>query len=470
MAHQEKLVEEYISELITRARNAQKSAESLTQQEVDELAAAIAWEFVSNANLMQELAEFSYNECRMGDVPSKIIKTISKCRGVYYDVKNEKTIGVVEELPEKGLVRIAKPIGVIGSLVPGTQGEMHPIVQAINVVKARDAIIFSPHPKAKKTTAKVTGILRDIMKRYNVPEDLFICIENPSIAMTKELMKQCDLVMATGGHPMVVAAYSSGTPAYGVGAGNAIIYIDQTAELAEAAQKIKLSKTFDLAAGCSCDNSLVIDESVYEKMLAELNRIGAYMATPEEKIKLRKAIWPNWPNDLALNRDIVASPVENIAKIAGITIPQGTTMILVEEDETGAVTPFAGEKMCLVTAVYKCKDINDAVRIVNANQAYSGAGHSCGVFSKNRAVIEELALRTYTTRVVVNQPQSYTNTGNWVSGMPFTSSLGCGTWGGNIASENITLKHYLNNTWVIRETPNREPTDQELFAGFTPKE
>lgn len=470
MAHQEKLVEEYISELITRARNAQKSAESLTQQEVDELAAAIAWEFVSNANLMQELAEFSYNECRMGDVPSKIIKTISKCRGVYYDVKNEKTIGVVEELPEKGLVRIAKPIGVIGSLVPGTQGEMHPIVQAINVVKARDAIIFSPHPKAKKTTAKVTGILRDIMKRYNVPEDLFICIENPSIAMTKELMKQCDLVMATGGHPMVVAAYSSGTPAYGVGAGNAIIYIDQTAELAEAAQKIKLSKTFDLAAGCSCDNSLVIDESVYEKMLAELNRIGAYMATPEEKIKLRKAIWPNWPNDLALNRDIVASPVENIAKIAGITIPQGTTMILVEEDETGAVTPFAGEKMCLVTAVYKCKDIDDAVRIVNANQAYSGAGHSCGVFSKNRAVIEELALRTYTTRVVVNQPQSYTNTGNWVSGMPFTSSLGCGTWGGNIASENITLKHYLNNTWVIRETPNREPTDQELFAGFTPKE
>jgi len=470
MAHQEKLVEEYISELITRARNAQKSAESLTQQEVDELAAAIAWEFVSNANLMQELAEFSYNECRMGDVPSKIIKTISKCRGVYYDVKNEKTIGVVEEIPEKGLVRIAKPVGVIGSLVPGTQGEMHPIVQAINVVKARDAIIFSPHPKAKKTTAKVTGILRDIMKRYNVPEDLFICIENPSIAMTKELMKQCDLVMATGGHPMVVAAYSSGTPAYGVGAGNAIIYIDQTAELAEAAQKIKLSKTFDLAAGCSCDNSLVIDESVYEKMLAELNRIGAYMATPEEKIKLRKAIWPNWPNDLALNRDIVASPVENIAKIAGITIPQGTTMILVEEDETGAVTPFAGEKMCLVTAVYKCKDINDAVRIVNANQAYSGAGHSCGVFSKNSAVIEELALRTYTTRVVVNQPQSYTNTGNWVSGMPFTSSLGCGTWGGNIASENITLKHYLNNTWVIRETPNREPTDQELFAGFTPKE
>lgn len=469
MAHQEKLVEEYISELMARARKAQKVAEGLTQQEVDELAAAIAWEFISDENLMTELAEFSFNECQMGDVPSKILKTVSKCRGIYFDVKNEKTVGIVEEIPEKGLVRIAKPAGVIGSLVPGTQGEMHPIVQAINVVKARDAIIFSPHPRAKKTTAKVVSILRQIMKRYNAPEDVFLCIEDPTIPKTKELMRQCDLVMATGGHGMVLAAYSSGTPAYGVGAGNAVIVVDKTADLADAAQKIKLSKTFDLAAGCSCDNSLVIDESIYDEMLAELKQVGAYLATPEEKIKLRKAIWPNWPENLGLNRDIVASPVENIAKIAGITIPDGATMILVEEDQTGADTPFAGEKLSLVATVYKSKDFDDAVRIVNENQAYSGAGHSCGIFSKDSKAIEELALRTYTTRVVVNQPQSYTNTGNWISGMPFTSSLGCGTWGGNIASENITLKHYLNNTWVIREIPNRQPTDEELFAGFTPK-
>lgn len=469
MENREKMVGETIEALIARARKAQKVAEGLTQEEVDELAAAIAWEFVSDEKLMQELAEFSYNECRMGDVPSKILKTTSKCRGIYFDVKNEKTVGIVEEIPEKGLIRIAKPVGVIGSLVPSTQGEMHPIVQAINVVKARDAIIFSPHPRAKKTTAKVVGILRDIMKRYNVPEDLFLCIENPTIEKTKELMSQCDLVMATGGHGMVLAAYSSGTPAYGVGAGNAIIMIDKSADLEDAAKKIKMSKTFDLAAGCSCDNSLVIDESVYDEMLEELKKVGAYLATPDEKIKIREAIWPNWPDDLGLNRDIVASPVENIAKIAGITIPQGTSMIIVEEDQTGAVTPFAGEKLSLVAAVYKYKDIDDAIRIINTNQDYSGAGHSCGVFTKDSAVIEELALRTYTTRVVVNQPQSYTNTGNWVSGMPFTSSLGCGTWGGNIASENITLKHYMNNTWVIHEIPNRKPTDEELFAGFKPK-
>lgn len=469
MANQEKIVEEYISELVSRARIAQKSAERLTQHEVDELAAAITWEFVSNDRLVEELAEFSYNECRMGDIPSKVIKVKSKCRGVFFDVKNEKTVGIVEEIPEKGLIRITKPVGVIGSLVPGTQGEMHPILQAINVIKARDAIIFSPHPRAKKTTAKICGILRDIMKRYNVPEDLFICIEDPSLEKTKELMKQCDLVMATGGHPMVLAAYSSGTPAFGVGAGNAIIMIDKSADLEDAATKIKMSKTFDLAAGCSCDNSLVIGASVYDEMLAELKKVGAYLATPAEKIKIRKALWPKWPNDMALNRDIVASPVDNITRIAGISIPQGASMILVEEDQTGAATPFAGEKLCLVTTVYKYQDIDDAIRIINTNQEYSGAGHSCGIFAKDKAVIEELALRTYTTRVVVNQPQSYTNTGNWVSGMPFTSSLGCGTWGGNIASENITLKHYLNNTWVIREIPNREPTDEELFAGFMPK-
>lgn len=469
MANEEKMVQEYISGLIARARKAQKLAECLTQSEVDELAAAITWEFVSNKKLVEELAEFSFNECRMGDVQSKIIKTISKCRGIYFDVKDQKTVGIIEEIPEKGLIRIAKPVGVIGSLVPGTQGEMHPIVQAINVVKARDAIIFSPHPRAKKTTAKICVILREIMSRYNVPEDLFICIEDPSIEKTKELMKQCDLVMATGGHSMVLAAYSSGTPAYGVGAGNAIIMIDITADLAEAATKIKLSKTFDLAAGCSCDNSLVIEASVYDDMLAELKKVGAYLATPEEKNKIRKAIWPNWPNDILLNRDIVASPVENVARIAGITIPPGTSFILVEEDQIGAVTPFAGEKMCLVTAVYKYSDVDEAIKIINTNHEYSGAGHSCGIFSKDKDMIEELALRTYTTRVVVNQPQSYTNTGNWISGMPFTSSLGCGTWGGNIVSENIILKHYMNNTWVIQEVPSKEPTDEELFAGFTPK-
>lgn len=459
----------YIAELIERARKAQRIAEGFSQEKVDELAAAITWEIVLNDDLVKEIAEYSYDECRLGDVPSKIAKVAGKCRGVYYDIKNEKTVGVVEEIPERGLQRILKPVGVVGSLVPSTQADMHPIVQALFVIKARDAVIFSPHPRGKRTTKKTTDLLRAVMKKYDAPEDLFIAIEDPSIPRTNELMKQCDLVMATGGQGMVKAAYSSGTPAYGVGAGNSMIVVDATADLADAAPKIIASKTFDLAAGCSCDNSLLINESVYEDMLAELKKNGAHMLNAEEKEKLQAAIWPNWPQDHMINRDIVASPVENIVKIAGLEVPEGTTLLLVEEDKTGEATPFAGEKMSLVSTVYKITDMDDAVRITNENHAYSGAGHSCGIYSKTAENIEKYSLETYTTRVVVNQPQAATNTGSWTSGMPFTSSLGCATWGGNIASENIVLKHYMNNTWVINEIPSRQPTDEELMEGFTPR-
>ena len=459
----------YISELIDRARKAQKIAEGFSQKKVDELAAAITWEIVANDDLVKELAEFSFDECRLGDIPSKIAKVSVKCRGVYYDVKNVKTVGIVEEIPERGLTRITKPVGVIGSLVPSAQSEMHPLIQAIFAVKARDGVIFSPHPRGKLTALKTVALIRAVMKKYDAPEDLFICIENPSIPKTNELMKQCDLIMATGGQPMVHAAYSSGTPAYGVGAGNAIIVVDKTADLADAASKILASKAFDLAAGCSCDNSVVIDESVYEDMMTEFKNVGAHLLQSDEKEKLKKAIWPNLPNDHMINRDVVASPVSNIVKLAGLDVPEGTTLLLVSEDKTGEASPFSGEKMSLVTTIYKSKNIDDAIRIINENHEYSGAGHSAGIFSKTSENVEKLAIETFTTRIVVNQSQAATNTGSWTSGMPFTSSLGCGTWGGNIASENIVLKHYMNNTWVIRETPNRKPTDEELFSGFTPR-
>lgn len=458
-----------ISELIARARTAQRIAERFSQEKVDELAGAITYEIAANDALVQELAEYSFDECKLGDVPSKVAKVAVKCRGVYYDVKNVKTVGIVEEIPERGLRRLTKPVGVIGSLVPSTQAEMHPLIQAIFAVKARDAVVFSPHPRSKRTAKKTVDLIRGVMKRYDAPEDLFISIEEPSIPKTNELMKQCDLVMATGGAPMVKAAYSSGTPAFGVGAGNSVIVIDKTADLPDAAEKILASKVFDLAAGCSCDNNVVIDESVYDAMLAEFKKVGAHLVNDAEKEKVQKAIWPEWPANHVINRDIVASPIENITAIAGIAVPEGTKMLLVEEELTGEATPFAGEKMSLVTSVYKSKDIDDAIRIINENHAYSGAGHSCGIYSATQDHIERVATETYTTRVVVNLPQAATNTGSWVSGMPFTSSLGCGTWGGNVASENIALKHYMNNTWVISEIPNRKPTDEELFAGFTPR-
>lgn len=459
----------YIAGLIERAKAAQKIAATFTQEKVDELCTAIVWEIIRDDKLVEDISIRSMDEIQLGDVPSKIGKLSSKIRGLLYDLKDAKSVGIVEEIPEKGLQRIAKPVGVIGSLVPSTQPEMIPIMQAMNAVKARDAIVFSPHPRGKKTTTYVIDLVRAVMKKYGAPEDLFITIPEPSIAKTNELMRQADLVIATGGSPMVKAAYSSGTPAYGVGAGNSQIVIDATADIPDAVKKIIASKTFDLAAGCSCDNALIVHENIYDAFLAEAKNAGMFLIPAEKKADTLKAIWPNYPADHVINRDIVAKPAAFIADLIGLDIPDGTKMFLVEEDQVGDATPFAGEKMCLVSTLYKFKTIDDAINITVRNQEYSGAGHSCGIYSKDDANIEKYALSTYTTRVVINQPQAATNTGSWTSGMPFTSSLGCGTWGGNVASENISLKHFLNNTWMIREIPSFQVGDDQLFKGFTPR-
>jgi sulfoacetaldehyde dehydrogenase len=282
-------------------------------------------------------------------------------------------------------------------------------------------------------------------------------------------MRQCDLIIATGGSPMVKAAQSVGKPSYGVGAGNAIMVVDETADLKEAAEKIKISKIFDLAAGCSCDNSVIVQESVYEAMIKEFKAVGAYLATADEKAKLQKALWPNWPTDHVLNRDVVCKPVQAIAGTAGISVPENTQFILVEEQVAGAKSPFAGEKMCLVLTVYKYKEFDQAIQMLNANLSYSGSGHSCGIYSHNRDHIMQMALSVKATRMNINLPNSASNTGNWWNKMPVTSSLGCGSWGGNIISENVVLKHYLNNTWVISGITPVVPTDEELFGDIMKK-
>jgi sulfoacetaldehyde dehydrogenase len=377
---------------------------------------------------------------------------------------NEKSVGVVEEYPGRGLRRALKPVGVIAGLIPSTQPEMLPMTKALFALKARDAIVFAPHPRGRRTTIRTTEIMREVLKKNGCPEDLLISCEEVSLEITNELMKQCDLVVATGGAGMVKAAYSSGTPAFGVGAGNAQLLVDDTADLADAAYKTMLSKTGDLAAGCSCDNSLIIFDSVYDAMTEELKKVGGYLCDAEEGAKVQKALFPEWPENRVINRHVVASPVGNIAKIAGVSVLDGTKFLMVEETGSGPDHPLSGEKMSLVLTLYRCGDLDDGIARVNANLAYSGAGHSCGIHSHNEANIEKFALATYTTRCNVNLANSVANTGDWGVGYPFTGSLGCGTWGGNIVSENIILKHYLNNTWIARPIDAVAPTDEELFG------
>ena len=458
----------YIAGLVERAKKAQAILNDYTQEQVDKLAAKIAYE-MTRLPVRQELADLALEETELGDIPSKLAKIETKVKGVWTEIKDEKTVGIVERDEEHGMVRIKKPVGVIGALIPSTQPEMIPITSTVMGIKSRNATVFAPHPRGKKTTMTAVNMMREHLKAAGCPEDAIICIEPEelSVEATQELMRQADLVIATGGAGMVKAAYSSGTPAYGVGAGNAVMVIDDTADLKDAAHKIMLSKTGDLAAGCSCDNALVIYDDIYDDMIAALKAEGAYLAQgKEEHDKIQKAIFPTWPADHNLNRSTCAKPIKTIADIAGITIPDDTKFILVEETGTGFDYPLSGEKLCMVATVYKVSNLDEAIQKVNDIHAYSGAGHSCGIYSNHQENVEKFALNTKTVRVNNNLPNSIVNTGSWLSYHPFSPSVGCGTWGGNIYSKNITIECYMNDTWLVTGRDRKVPTDEELFADY----
>jgi sulfoacetaldehyde dehydrogenase len=453
---------DYVAGLMERARKAQKIAETFSQEKVDELVGAMAWAIVKDENA-KPLAKLAYEESQLGYYDAKYIKLQKKVRGAYRDMKYKKSVGVIERDEEKGIIKIAKPVGVVGAITPCTNPAATPVINAMGAIKGRNAIVFSPHPRSKKTCVMLCNILRNVLKKYGAPEDLIIAIENPTLEMSSEVMKQCDLIIATGGGALVKAAYGSGTPAYGVGAGNAVVIVDETADLDDACHKIMLSKTFDFATSCSSDNAIVVQSSVYNTVLEKLKKEGGYLLTPEEKAKLQKAMFLE-DGHLNPKSGITAQAADVIANIAGFSVPEGTRFLMVEEEGQGAQHPFSGEKLSVVLTVYKYDKFEEAIDKVNAIHEWSGKGHSCGIHSTNEEHIEALYEKTYTSRVMVRQPVSYGNSGNWDNGMPFTLSLGCGTWGGNISSENITWKHMINVTWVSYPIKEVIPSDEELFG------
>lgn len=450
---------EYVAGLVERARKAQRAIENYTQEEVDRLVEAVVWNIVKDGPA-QEISKMAVEESGMGNYQGKYNKLMAKAKGAVRDMKGKKSVGIIEIDEEKQIMKIAKPVGVIGALIPCTNPEATPTVKVAHALKGRNAIIMSPHPRTKKTNAFITNIIRETLKKYNAPEDLVISIEEPTMEISNELMKQCDLVLATGGAGLVKAAYSSGTPAYGVGAGNAVVVVDETADLKDAAAKIKASKTFDFATSCSAENSLVIQEGIYDEFIEALKGEGGYLVNAEEKEKLQNAMWV----DGHLNPQIIAQSALTIAKIADLDVPENTEFFMVEETGVGPEYPFSGEKLSVVVALFKYKEFKEAVDRVNEITSYQGMGHSCGIHSFNEDHIMELAFNTKVSRMNVRQGHALANTGNWFNGLPFTTSLGCGTWGGNIASENITWKHLINTTWVSRPFDPVIPTDEELFG------
>lgn len=451
-----------LDEAFERAHNALANIEQYDQEKLDRLCQAVAWS-VSNKKTFTELTEMGIKESGLGDRESRLNKRF-KIRGILRDTLRQKSVGLIEEIPEKGIKKYAKPVGIIASIVPTTNPDLTPAGSAIYAIKARDAVIFSPHPRSKNTSFETVKLMREALEREGAPADLLQCLTNVNIPMTKALMERADLVLATGGKDMVKSAYSSGTPAYGVGAGNSTMIIDETANVKEAATNSMLSKTSDFGSGCSADGNLIISEIVYDEMLEQLKAVGGYLATEEEKVQLRDVLWSE---DGKRFPDTVAVAPQKLAEIAGFKIPEDRKFIMVKGDGIGKEYPFSGEKLTTLMALYKYEgEFENALHMMRSIYEVGGKGHSCGIYSYNDDHIHRLALAAPVSRIMVRQPQSKANAGAFDNGMPMTSSLGCGTWGGNIVSENVNLKHYMNVTWVSERIPEDRPSDKELFGEF----
>ncbi|HTL01421.1 MAG TPA: aldehyde dehydrogenase family protein [Vicinamibacterales bacterium] len=447
--------------LLERARTAMAQIDHYDQATVDRLCRAVAGA-TANEQTFGRLTRMSVEESGMGSaegVPARRWKIL----GILRDALRTKSVGIIEELPEKGIVKYAKPAGVIAGLLPVTNPLVTMVNMAINAIKCKDAVIFSPHPMSRNTALEIARVLRAALRKQGAPEDLILCLERPSIPLAQELMSICDLTIATGGPAMVKAAYSSGKPAYGVGAGNATVVVDETADLADAAMNTRISKTQNHGSGCSCDGNLLVEATVYDTFLELLQKEGGYLVSPAEKAKLEAVMWDQ---DGRRTLDTVARPASLIAEKAGFALPAGKSFIIVKEDKIGKAYRFSSEKLSPVLAIFKYSGFDNLLKMVSQVFEVGGKGHSVGIASFDDDHIHRLASMAPVSRIMVRQPNVRGNAGSFTNGMPQTASLGCGTWGGNITSENISVKHYMNTTWVSRVIPEDKPSEQELLGEF----
>lgn len=458
---------EYVSVLIAKGHAAQKIAENYTQEKVDQLTGAIAYA-LTQPGIALKFGEDLVKESGMGIASDKQAKIFSKVKGAYYQMKGEKSVGLIEVDEKMGMEMYARSIGVVGAIIPVTNGEATPVVKSLMSLKTRNAIILAPHPKAKKTNWAITEMTRGILRKFDAPEDLVQAVhpDYVNIDTSTEIMKQANFIIATGGTPMVRQAYSSGTPAIGVGTGNVVSIVDGTTNMNDVANMIIKSKIFDNATSCSTENSIIVFDETYDSFVDAMAKQGAHLIkeNTNDKQKMLKTIWPESPANHVLNRHVVAQNAADIARLAEVKVPDGTKMIMVEEN--GGYSdefPFAGEKLSPVAAVRRAKDFDDAIQQTLDILEYQGKGHSCGIHTTIDERVTKLAELIPVCKVVVNAPQCLTNSGSWTSGFPMSLTLGCGTWGHNSICHNATWKDLLNFTYVSRPIPSYQPKDEDLF-------
>jgi sulfoacetaldehyde dehydrogenase len=457
-------VEAMVADLVARARAAQQVADGYDQDRIDELVTAAGWAILEPAR-NRELAELAVADTGIGNVDDKIRKNHRKTLGLLRDLAGAKSVGVIAEDPERGLTEIARPVGVVCAITPSTNPAATPANKVINALKGRNAVIVAPSPKGWGAAARLVEFIHAQFRRIGAPLDLVQVLPAPiSKASTMALMKACDLVVATGSQANVRAAATCGTPAFGVGAGNVAGIVDETADVALAAERIVRSKTFDNATSCSSENSVVVVAAARDALLAALRERGAVLMDAAQKARLQALMWP----DGKLSAAVTGQSAAVVAARAGLDeVAEGHPRVLiVEETGTGPDHPFSGEKLCPVLTLYTVPDFDAAAAQVARIYAWQGAGHSVGLHTSRPERALQLGLTLPVSRVIVDQAHCIATGGSFDNGLPFSLSMGCGTWGKNNFSDNMNYRHYLNITRISRPIPERVPTEEQIFGSF----
>ncbi len=438
----------------------------LGQSRIDEVVTALAWSIYKPENA-RRFAELAVEVTGLGDVDSKIIKNQRKTFGTLRDLLRARSTGIIEEIPEKGIVKYAKPVGVVGAVTPSTNPSATPVNKAMMALKGGNAIIIAPPPTAWAATRPVVDEMRAALEKIGLPPDLVQIVPEPvTREATTRLMELADLVVVTGSQVNVRQAYKSGKPAIGVGLGNAPVIVDASADLADAAPKIMLSKTFDHATSCSSEISLIIVDAVYDKAIAALENEGGYRAGAAEKKRIVERLWQGGK----LNRAVIAQGPQALVEVFELGAKaKGCKFVMVDDAGAGKDHPLSGEKLSLVLTIYRAKDFADAKRIVREVLDYQGKGHSCGIHTRDADHARELAEDLDVVRVLVNQAHTFGNGGGFDNGLPFTLSMGCGTWQGHALSDNLNWRCFVNVTHLVTTIPEDKPSEEALFGAYWAK-
>ena len=449
-----------VKRLVGRARVAQTAYEAFSQEQVDVIVKGIGKYVFDHAEM---LAQMAVEETGIGVYEDKILKNKGKARAIWNNLKNKKSRGIIAEKPEQALVLVAKPMGVVGAVTPVTNPIVTPMCNAMFALKTGNAVIFAPHPKAERCTQHLTRVFMEVVKAHGGPDDLVQMVENGSVETTQELMKDVDVVVATGGGAMVRSAYSSGKPSYGVGAGNVPVIIDRGVDLNDAAVKIVAGASFDNGIICSHEQFVLTPEELYQETIRSFLATGKVWFTDDraEVQRLREVVF----HDGHLNKDLVGRSPREIGAKAGLDVPSTARIILLPAEGAGTADILAREKLCPVVAILPYLTFEEAVAAAKANLLVEGAGHSAALHSNNEANIRLTGLELPISRLVVNQPSALTAGGSLTNGFAPTTTLGCGSWGGNSISENLDYKHLMNVSRIGNVIMTRKvPTDAEIWA------